>query len=399
MMKKVLALLLFCSLAVWGGKIAAGYEGTSDYDKIAKGVVNTGYSIKMTKGDIESLRALVKEEDVDLAVVQDDIIRDLIRKRPEFKSRLKVVAPLYRAAIALIVPRFSSIETFQDLADRRVIVDVEGSGDYYTFLRLQEKNAMKAEVFNISKKKALRYLKSKKADAWFYVGDLKDIEDLSLFYKVLPVVSYEYKIGAFKWKGDGFRTSYVGKFLLTTSSKSETLNKKDLFVLLADIVENGNREYLCGGSIKPPLKSENYIYFVCSETLNHTKKGGGVQEKKRRKIKITNKMYYDNIEDIVIYPLALADRNFNDYGTSYIVEKTKLDNAIKLIKKELAANEDQKVVVLSYGPGGVVQSNMNRIYRALKKSGISRSRIIKKIRPLTCQGECFSQTKVTFRLP
>jgi|GEM_PF-6876066 len=398
-MKRVFLILWILSVALWADKIAAGYEGSSDYKKIASGVVNTGYSIKMTKGDIESLRALVKEPDVALAVVQDDIIRDLIKKRPSFKSRLKIISPLYRAALAIVVPRFSSIENFQDLADRRVIVDVEGSGDYYTFLRLQEKNAMKVEVFNIPKNRALRYLKSKKADAWFYVGDLKDLEDISIFYKVLPVVSYEYKIGSFKWKGDDFRTSYVGKFLLSTTAKSESLNKEDLFVLLSDIVENGNRSYLCGGNAKTALKSENYIIFACSETMNRPKKNASSQEPKRRKIRIANKMYYDNIEDIVIYPRALEDRNFNDKGTSYLVEKTKLDNAIRLIKKELAGNEDQRVIVISFGPGGIAQRNMNRIYRALKKAGISRSRIIKKIRPVACSGDCFSKTTVIFKLP
>jgi hypothetical protein len=394
-MKPLLALCLAILMA-WGGAIAVGRKGSSDFDLVAPAAANTELRLLTTKGDIQSLRALYKNPDVLLAVTQEDILRDLIKKNPSFKSTLKIVAPLYRAVIVIVTPINSPIGSFKDLSNRRVIVDEKGSGDYYTFLKLQEKNLITPEVFHIPKKEAAAYLDLHKADAWFYIGNLGYLRSLPPKYKFIPVSDYDFPFGEFKLSDKKkLQTSYLVKSLVTTDKKEEKIPKSSLHLLLKNLLERGNKAFICTESSNTSAKKAGFIYFVCSEQVSKKKSSAAPQRGAR--LTIPKKLFYDNIEEIVIYPMALYDGRGGAYGTGRVIEKTKLENAVKLIKKGLRDDPDQKLIVISRGPGNRAVHYMKKIYKALKKAGIRRDILIKRVYPVHCTGECFTETTISFK--
>ncbi|SMC08777.1 TAXI family TRAP transporter solute-binding subunit [Nitratiruptor tergarcus] len=394
---RILLYILLLSAVLFADKIATSYQGTSDYNVISNSILNTYFTIEETKGDIQSLRSLLKNPATSLAVVQEDIIKDVIREDFALKERLKIVSPLYRAAILIITPKNSEIKNLKDLSNRRVIVDSEGSGDFYTFLNLQEKYTITPEIFNIKKNEAIKYLKRSKADAFFYIGNIKDIAYLYPSYNFIPVVDSNYKLGFFDIdNNNSIRTAYLDKFLLSTTQKEKRLPKTDLHKLLATLLVKGEREYLCGFTRNTPVQLEDYIYFVCAEHITPQQKSPSITHAKHKK-KIAKKLYYDDIEDITIYPIALKNKNFDNYGTSYIVEKTKLDNAIKLIKKEIKEDPSCKIVIISKGNEAEAIEHAKLINRYFKKAHIKRKYIINKVLPIPCNDNCFYSTTITFK--
>ncbi len=390
-MKRYLFLLL-SALSLFAGSIAGGYKGTSDYAFISKNIVNTGFTLRQTKGDIQNLRELLKGP-VALGVVQEDILFDLVRQSPQTKEKLTIVTPLYPAAMVLIVPQRSEIESVADLSSKRVIVDVEGSGDFYTFLTIQEKLLINPEIFNVQKSQAINALRNHKADAYFFVGNIEDIAHLTPAYKLIPVTMEGYKFKTFRLGKEELTTGYVTKYLV--SAKDKSFSKGDLQIFLTNLLHNGDRDYLCGFSERTPLPKEDYIYFACSQPLPQKKTKKSIPAPKRP---IKTAIYYDSIEEITLYPIALRDKSFQGYGTSYIVEKVKFDNVVKLMKKELHDNPSTKFVIISKGKESNALSNMDFIYRKLKKAKIPRSNLIKRVIPIRCSQECFYQTTITFEI-
>ncbi len=394
-MKKIL-FILFSYIFLFADSIAVGYEGSPDYNLIQKCIVNTSLRIKQTNGDLANLRLILKDPSTQMGVVQEDILADFVTQNPSFKEKLKILTPLYPAPLLLIVPQKSDIETFKDINGKRVIVDIEGSGDYYTFLKLQESRLINPEIFNMKKNQAITYLKKGKADALFYIGDIKDVAGLYPFYKFIPIMQPGYKYKSFLLdKNSSLTTSYVIKYVVTQKAKENRYSKSNFLIFLENLLDYEGRDYLCSFDETTPVPKEDFIYFACSQ---HRRTTTPIKKTHiTRKRTITTALYYDNLEDIILYPLALRNRDFEGYGTSYMVEKVKFENAVRLMKKELATDASTKIIIISKGPEQSAMSNMYFIYNRLKRAKIPRSALIKKVVPTPCQQECFLQTTITFK--
>ena len=381
-MKKILILTILLLQLSFASNIAAGYPGSSDFTLLDKIKHNTPFTLAQTKGDLQNIRKLLKDPDIQMAVVQENIIKDLLKQAPSLKNDLIILSPLYKAVMVIIVPKNSPITSFKDLSNRRVAIDVEGSGAYYTFLDLQEKTLITPELFNMPIKDAFAYLRSNKADAIFYIGRLGDVAYLYGEYDFIPVIDFTFKSASFHIdQNNSIKTSYIDKYLVTTKKKEKKIDKSSLHTMLRNLTAYYNRNYLCSFNIhQAPIEVEDFIYFVCSEqisTQKHVKK----IKKRAPKITIKSKLYYDSLEDITIYPEALHNKRFSDFGTSYLIEKSKLDNAIKLIKKRLAQEPNQKIIIISKGPQSKALRNMQFVYRYMKKAKVPRSALIKKVYP------------------
>jgi len=400
--KKYLFSLLFLYNTLFASSfVSTGYMGGWDYKLFEKILLNTSLYQQRSEGDIENFRNLFKKENVSLAVVQEDILNDFLNENPDRKDEIVAISPLYKAAIVILTNKNSNINSIKDLSSQRVITDLKGSGSYYTLLKLEELFSINSEIYNMKIEDALKYLKRKKADAIFYIGSLEKIKNENL--KIVPLNISIFKKESFKLNGKNITTNYIDKFLVTLHRKIEKISKKDIRILLSNLLrrERNLRDYICSYDLnKLRFKSEEYIYFICSQNIGKITR----KEKKApvKKIQISNKIYFDNIEEIVIYPKALKNENFSFMGTSYIVEKRKLQNALKLLKKSLKEDPNTRVYIISYGEGGEAETNVNMVYRFFKKSHIPRSAIMKKVEPLQngCQSqEClFKETKIRFKL-
>ncbi len=399
-MKNFLYLLLSIPLFA-GSFISTGYRGSFDYRLFEEILPNTSFYQKETKGDLENLRDIFKKENVSLGVVEEDILNDLSKDDFKAAKNLTIISPLYKASIVIITDKKSSINSIKDLSNIRVITDLKGSGAYYTLLKFEELYSITPEIYNMKIDDALKYLFLKKADAIFYIGSLEKFKNKNV--KIVPILSSIFKIGSFKFKNKTIKTNYLDKFLVTTTKKAKNISKKDIRILLQNLIlrKRDFRDYICGYDLKKlRIDSQGYIYFVCSENIgkNPLKR----REIKKEKITIPNKLYYDNIEEITIYPMALKNQNFSFMGTSYIIEKRKLDNAVKLLKENLKNDPKTRVYIIGYGEAYEADSNVNMVYRFFKKAHIPRSAILKRVEPLKkeCENrEClFKNTIIRFKL-
>ncbi len=409
-MSRVIGFLILASVLLFGGNLGVSYKGSSDYNLIRSITQNSNFLIEQTNGDLQNLKMIFKSKNIKSAVVQEDIVKDLVFENPKLKSSLKILTPLYQAPVVIITKKDAPIESFKDLANLPVAVDVEGSGDYYTFLKLQERYLVVPEVYNIKKSEYFEYLDDSKVAAIFYIGRIKDIKSKEK-YKFIPL-----KDGDFASKNfyiDNNRTiklSYLNKYLISSTDKADSISNGDLNRLIRNLIAGSNRKTLCSYDLdSTPVLSLKNLYLVCSQTIpakikKHdfnlkTDKDIGVvrENKKQNKLK-TEKIYFDNLEDIIIYPEALKKSGFSNYITSNNVEKMKFENVVKLIKNELKSDKDVKIVIESKGNSNDSVKNVDYIYKKLKRYKIPRGNLIKKVLNIDCANECFSKTTIRFKL-
>jgi hypothetical protein len=427
-MKYLLLVCLFLVSSYAKSLVSTSYAGTSDYKLLKNSISNTNYALKTTNGDIENLKDVLKDTGVKLAVVQEDILYDLIKQNPALKSKLEIVTPLYHAVVVLIAPKDSSISSFKDISNRSIAVDVEGSGDYYTLLREQEVDLVEPETYNMKKSSSFEYLNSGKVSAVFYVGNLKDIKDIKR-YKIISI-NGDYKKRTFRV--DDNRTmalSVVDKFLVSTKDKVAQMQKREINELINNVVKSSKYRDICRYNLdNTPVYALKSLYVVCSQQnfkidkkvatkttpkreyrkppsvkknqITKIKTPKAVVENRAIKKRVVRKteQYFDNLEDIVIYPQALRDRSFANDITTNSIEELKFKNALSLMKKELKNDSKTRIVIDSEGNGAVSVKNVDYIYRRLKKAGIPRGSMIKKAINTGCVKECFKKTTVHFEL-
>ncbi len=401
-MKYSIVIFLVFIKILSAGKISVQYDGSDDSRLLKKAINSNTFRLQFTNGDIQNLRNLLKDKDTKLAVVQDDILRDIVEKKPSLRNKLEIVAPLYKAAVMIIVNKNSDITSFKDLSNRVVAVDVMGSGDLYTFLKLQEKYLVTPEIYNIKKNDILKYLDDGTVNAVFYIGNIKNLQDIKK-YKIVKV-DEGFKSDSFKIDGNTtMLLPYMDKFLVTTRSKFSTIKKDKIYNLLSNIIAISSKKELCSYNLDSfAVASSKYFYIVCSQSSNIKK----IKSTLSKKTKISHRAqhgisvnYFSNLNNILVYPDALKNHNFRNDITSYTIEKIKINNAIKIIKDNLKKQHSKRrVVVISKGRGAEAIDNANYIYKKLKSKGVSRGQIVKKAINIQCDKECFEKTTIQFRL-
>ena len=402
-MKKLFLILLCIFFGYADSFISASYRGNPDHSLMQRVMLNSSLALIESEGDIENLRNLFKKQTVSLGVVQKDILDDLIADDEKAKENLVIISPLYQAAIVIISPLNNPLRSIKELSNKRIITDLKGSGSYYTLLKFEELYNITPEIYQMKIDEAVNYLKRGKADALFFVGDFKKIANLSGF-SFAPVLVSSYGLKSFSYgKNKTVKTAYVDKFLVSTKSKVQTIPKRDIHSLLQTLLlqKQSQKDYLCGYDLNNlNLSAKSYIYFICSENIETSTRSFKKNEQKKRVVK--KELYYDSIEDITIYPKALKSKNFVSMNTSYIIEKSKLDNALKLFRKELKENPNQKLYIISTGYGNEATYYVNLIYKTFKKARIPRGNLMKKVQIITkeCPNEecIFKNTKIKFQL-
>lgn len=127
-----------------------------------------------SRGSIENVYAVYQRPATQLGIVQSDVLAfvtrvqsDPVLKRIAKKTRL--VFPLYNEEVHLLARR--GITDFDDLANRRVAIGREGSGNYLTArLLFKLSEVTPREMLSIDTDQALTELKAGNIDAMFYVA-------------------------------------------------------------------------------------------------------------------------------------------------------------------------------------------------------------------------------------
>jgi uncharacterized protein len=131
-------------------------------------------TVHNSKGSIENVYAVYQRPGVQLGIVQSDVLAfvsrvqtDPVLKRIAKKTRL--VFPLYNEEVHVLAR--GGIAGFEELADKRVAIGREGSGNYLTArLLFNLSEITPREMVPIDTDEALAELKAGRIDAMFYVA-------------------------------------------------------------------------------------------------------------------------------------------------------------------------------------------------------------------------------------
>src|SRR5204863_4938 len=113
---------------------------------------------------------------IQLGIVQSDVLAFVARVQTDealkrIAKKIKMVFPLYNEEIHLLAKK--GINSFDDLANKRVAIGREGSGTYLTVrLLFKVSEVAPREMVLIDTDEALAELKAGRIDAMFYVAGL-----------------------------------------------------------------------------------------------------------------------------------------------------------------------------------------------------------------------------------
>jgi hypothetical protein len=198
-------------------------------------VQTRGINLKVanSKGSVENIYAVYNRPNTQLGIVQSDVLAFVaqVQTDPVLKriaNKIKMVFPLYNEEIHLLGR--GDIDSFDDLAGRKVAIGKEGSGTYLTAKLLFEVSEIRpAAMVTLGTEEALAALKAGQIDAMFYVAGLP----VKLFseniaaadgLKLIPILNksiidfypqVEIPAGTYGFQSDAVKTAAVKAVLVS----------------------------------------------------------------------------------------------------------------------------------------------------------------------------------------
>lgn len=124
-------------------------------------------SNRISDGSLDNLALVYGDPSAQYGLTQADALFYQQGVDPKMMDRIQVVFPFFSSEIHLIVREDSSIKSFSDLAGKRVVEDVEGSGSWVSVQVIKTLTKLKWSGLNGSQAEGLAAVKSGKADAFF----------------------------------------------------------------------------------------------------------------------------------------------------------------------------------------------------------------------------------------
>jgi TRAP transporter TAXI family solute receptor len=130
-------------------------------------------AVSPSKGSVENVFAVYQRPSTQLGIVQSDVLAFVARVETDpvlkrIAKKIKMVFPLYNEEVHILG---RNINSFDELADKRVAVGREGSGTYLTArLMFKVSEVEPKEMVPIDTDQALAALKAGQIDAMFYVA-------------------------------------------------------------------------------------------------------------------------------------------------------------------------------------------------------------------------------------
>jgi len=131
-------------------------------------------AVHPSRGSIENVFAVYQRPGVQMGIVQSDVLAFVARVETDpvlkrIAKKTKMIFPLYNEEVHLLGR--PEITSFDDLADSRVAIGREGSGNYLTSrLLFKMADVAPREMLAIDTEEALAALKAGRIDAMFYVA-------------------------------------------------------------------------------------------------------------------------------------------------------------------------------------------------------------------------------------
>ena len=217
---------------ITGGPKGTYYQFGLDLQELMK---SQGYELEVfsSAGSVENVYAVFKRPGVQLGLVQSDVLAFVakVQTNPALKriaQKTKMVFPLYNEEIHVVGKK--NINDFNDLDGKRVAIDKEGSGTYFTAKLLFEISRIKpAEMLPLGTEEALERVKAGTLDAMVYVSGYpvklfkENVHDGD-YVKLIPLTNqnvlqfYPQAVipaGTYEWQKEDVPTAAVKAVLIT----------------------------------------------------------------------------------------------------------------------------------------------------------------------------------------
>lgn len=158
---------------ITGGEKGTYYQFGLNLQNLAK-QKGINLSVHPSRGSIENVFAVYQRPGVQMGIVQSDVLAFVARVETDpvlkrIAKKTKMIFPLYNEEVHLLGR--PEITGFDDLANRRVAIGREGSGNYLTSrLLFKMADVTPREMLTIDTDEALTALKAGRIDAMFYVA-------------------------------------------------------------------------------------------------------------------------------------------------------------------------------------------------------------------------------------
>jgi TRAP transporter TAXI family solute receptor len=160
---------------ITGGEKGTYYQFGLNFQALGK-LNGINMNVYNSKGSVENIYAVYQRPGVQLGIVQSDVLAFVARVQTDealkrIAKKIKMVFPLYNEEIHLLAKK--GINSFDDLANKRVAIGREGSGTHLTVrLLFKVSEVAPREMVLIDTDEALAELKAGRIDAMFYVAGL-----------------------------------------------------------------------------------------------------------------------------------------------------------------------------------------------------------------------------------
>jgi len=248
--------------------ISSGQQELSGF-KIARDICSNTSEIVCpleSNGSLENIYNLLNNKLVIAGLVQSDIVIAAARKKNEKVNNLKIVMPIKREMVHVIVKKNSKITNFKDLTNTVICTGKRTSGSYYTSLQIKAMSNSTwieaEEDFNT----CMKLLNRQSVDAVFTLSSppvsclQKKIGKEYRLIKIPPIKGYrsillnEYK------NSPAITTVYVDTLLLVVENKMKQNNRiaNKLSLGISAVIEK----------LPPLLKND-----ICTNKFNSFKLG------------------------------------------------------------------------------------------------------------------------------
>lgn len=149
-----------------GQKTGTNYPMIEDIKRVCSNP-KSPITNRESDGSLDNLALVYGDPSAQYGLTQADALFYQKGVDPKMMDRIQVVFPFFSSEINLVVRDDSPIKTINDLAGKRVVEDVEGSGSWVSVQVIKTLTKIKWAGANGSQAQGLAAVKSGKADAFF----------------------------------------------------------------------------------------------------------------------------------------------------------------------------------------------------------------------------------------
>lgn len=222
---------------------------------------NLRCSVESTGGSVYNINT-IRAGELDFGIAQSDVVYYAMSGEKKFKGKpfkeLRSVMAIYPELLAFVVSKSSGIKSLKDMKNKRINIDVPGSGTRLTVELLMELEGVKSSEFKLKSElgspECPNLLKDNKIDGYFGMfghptANIKDASNSREPIQLVPiagkniddlVIKYPYYskgyIAGGLYRGIKDKTPTIGvKAILATSSK---VGEKAVYTIVKAVVEN-----------------------------------------------------------------------------------------------------------------------------------------------------------------